>query len=101
MIKNMYVEGVQTLNVNFMIIKNNINILENALYFNDNSKILFKGNIDNYAISPRYLVKCGSINGLSILGYSNYSYVTNTWMDCVHATEPGIWKVFKWTDIKI
>ena len=56
---------------------------------------------NNPAISPKYLVKCGSIKGLSILGYTNYSYATNSWMDCFCATEPGIWKVQEWTDIKI
>ena len=56
---------------------------------------------NNPAISPKYLVKCGSTNGLSILGYTNYSYVTNSWIDCCCATEPGVWKVQEWTDIKI
>ena len=53
---------------------------------------------NNPAISPLYLVKCGSINGNSILGYTHYSYVSNSWMDCFHATEDGIWKVLEWTD---
>lgn len=56
---------------------------------------------NNYAISPLYLVKCGEKNGVSILGYSHYSFATNSWMDCFHATEPGVHKVTEWTDIKI
>ena len=56
---------------------------------------------NNYAISPKYLVKCGSVNGLSILGYASYSYATNSWVDCFQATETGIWKVIEWTDVKI
>jgi hypothetical protein len=55
---------------------------------------------NNPAISPLYLVKCGSVNGNPILGYANYSYVSNSWMDCFHATEDGIWKVLEWTDEK-
>jgi hypothetical protein len=55
---------------------------------------------NNPAISPLYLVKCGSINGNPILGYTHYSYVSNSWMDCFHATEDGIWKVLEWTDEK-
>lgn len=55
---------------------------------------------NNSSISPLYLVKCGSVNGNPILGYAHYSYVSNSWMDCVHATERGIWKVLEWTDEK-
>jgi hypothetical protein len=55
----------------------------------------------NEALSPLYMVKCGEINGISVIGYSNYSYAVNEWMDCYKATEPGIWKVTGWTDIKI
>ena len=46
-------------------------------------------------------VMCPKCYGVSILGYSNYSFVTNTWINCVNATEKGIWKVTEWTDIKI
>ena len=55
----------------------------------------------NYAISPLYLVRCGEKNGVSILGYSNYSFATKSWMDCYRATEAGIHKVTEWTDIKL
>ena len=57
---------------------------------------------NNYAISPLYLVRCGTDkNGLSIIGYSNYSFATKSWIDCYRATEPGGHKVTEWTDIKI
>ena len=55
----------------------------------------------NDNISPLYLVKCGEKDGVSILGYSHYSYKTNTWIDCWNATEPGLHKVTAWTDIKL
>lgn len=56
----------------------------------------------NRAISPWYLVKCGTNKyGNSIIGYSRYSFVTNEWMDCCFATEEGLWKVQAWTDVKI
>ena len=55
----------------------------------------------NNAISPLYLVRCGEKDGKSIIGYSCYSYVTNSWIDCFGATFPGIYKVTEWTDIKI
>lgn len=55
----------------------------------------------NNAISPLYLVRCGEKDGISIIGYSCYSYVTNSWMDCFNATFPGIHKVTEWTDVKI
>lgn len=55
----------------------------------------------NDAISPLYLVRCGTANGLSILGYSRYSYATNEWMECFCATTPGFWKVIEWTNFKI
>ena len=55
----------------------------------------------NDAISPQYLVKCGEEDGKSILGYSNYSFVINSWIDVYRATSPGIYKVIAWTDIKI
>ena len=47
----------------------------------------------NDAISPRYLVRCGEEDGVSILGYSHYSFITNHWIDCCHATESGLYKV--------
>ena len=53
---------------------------------------------NNPAISPLYLVKCGSVNGNSVLGYTHYSYVSNSWMDCFRATEDGVWNVLEWTD---
>ena len=53
---------------------------------------------NNPAISPLYLVKCGSVNGNPILGYAHYSYVSNSWMECFHATEDGVWNVLEWTD---
>ncbi len=56
---------------------------------------------NNYAISPLYLVRCGEKNGVSILGYSNYSFVGNCWIDCFNATDDGVHKVTEWTDIKI
>ncbi len=55
----------------------------------------------NKAISPLYLVRCGEKNGVSILGYSHYSFATNHWIDCCHATESGLYKVTEWTDVKI
>lgn len=56
---------------------------------------------NNHAISPKYLVKCGYDNeGNPILGYSNYSFVTNKWIDCFNATEDGIHEVIEWTDVK-
>lgn len=56
----------------------------------------------NNAISPLYLVKCGTNeDGVPILGYSNYSFVTNEWIDCFEATERGLWKVEYWTDVKL
>lgn len=58
---------------------------------------------NNYAISPLYLVRCGKDeNGLSIIGYSNYSFATKSWINCCsYATAPGIHKVTEWTDIKL
>ena len=56
---------------------------------------------NNYALSPLYLVRCGEKNGVSILGYSHYSFATKEWVDCYNATEFGIHKVTEWTDIKI
>ena len=56
---------------------------------------------NNYAISPKYLVCCGEKEGVSIFGYSHYSFATKQWMDCYEATTSGIHKVTKWTDIKI
>lgn len=58
----------------------------------------------NDAISPLYLVRCGEKDGLSILGYSHYSFVTNRWLDCYSTTDTdydSIHKVTEWTDIKI
>jgi hypothetical protein len=55
----------------------------------------------NDAISPKYLVKCGEENGVSILGYSNYSFIGNCWIDVCRATHKGIHKVTEWTDVKI
>lgn len=55
----------------------------------------------NDAISPLYLVRCGEEDGLSILGYSRYSFVAKRWMDCFDSTSNGIHKVTEWTDIKI
>ena len=56
---------------------------------------------NNYALSPLYLVRCGEKDGVSILGYSRYSFATKKWMDCYEATTSGIHKVTEWTDIKI
>ena len=55
----------------------------------------------NYNISPLYLVRCGEKDGISILGYSHYSFKTNDWIDCCHATVSGVHKVSEWTDVKI
>lgn len=57
----------------------------------------------NTAISPRYLVKCEgeTKDGLPIIGYSNYSFALNRWMECWNATEKGIWNVIAWSDIKL
>lgn len=55
----------------------------------------------NYNISPLYLVRCGEKDGVSILGYSRYSFKTNHWIDCCNATASGVHKVTEWTDIKI
>lgn len=55
----------------------------------------------NYAISPAYLVRCGQIKGMAIIGYAHYSFVTNKWMLCHSATEPGVWDVEEWTDVKL
>lgn len=57
----------------------------------------------NYSISPEYLVKCEGKtgDGLSIIGYSRYSFVTNSWMDCIYSVIPGVQKVIAWTDIKL
>lgn len=59
----------------------------------------------NNAISPTYLVRCGVDKyGLSILGYSHYSFVTNQWLDCYSTTDTDydvMHKVIEWTDIKI
>ena len=55
----------------------------------------------NEAISPIYLVKCGEENGKAILGYSNYSFINNCWIDVYRATHPGIYKVTEWTDVNI
>ena len=60
---------------------------------------------NNDVISPLYLVRCGKDkNGISILGYSNYSFVTNKWMACYNTTDHDydtIHEVTEWTDIKI
>lgn len=57
----------------------------------------------NNAISPLYLVKCaGTTDGLQpIIGYTHYSFATNEWMPCFHATERGLWKVIAWSDVKL
>lgn len=56
----------------------------------------------NNAISPTYLVKCnGIIDGCQVIGYANYSFAVGKWMDCFRATEPGIWDVIAWTDVKL
>lgn len=55
----------------------------------------------NHAISPLYLVKCGIKNGVSVVGYTRYSFVGKCWMDCYNATEEGLWKVQAWTDVKL
>lgn len=56
----------------------------------------------NDSISPLYLVRCGEDeNGVSILGYSHYSFISNSWIDCFRATSPGLHKVKEWTDVKI
>ena len=57
--------------------------------------------VNNDAISPLYLVRCGEENGVSILGYSNYSFVSKSWIECFQATAPGAHKVTEWTDIKL
>lgn len=57
---------------------------------------------ENNAVSPTYLVKCGtSSDGLPIIGYSCYSYATNGWMACYRATEQGIHRVTEWSDVKL
>jgi hypothetical protein len=57
---------------------------------------------NNYAISPLYMVRCGEDkNGLPIIGYSNYSFATKSWLECFQATAPGIHKVTEWTDTKL
>ena len=56
---------------------------------------------NNYSLSPIYLVRCGEENGVSILGYSRYSFATKKWMDCYKATTSGIHTVTDWTNIKI
>lgn len=76
-------------------------ILKQTIIWKPLSEIPTEHYENNPAISPLYLVKCGTANGVSILGYSNYSYVTNQWIDCYHATERGIYKVLEWTDVKI
>lgn len=58
----------------------------------------------NDAISPLYLVRCGEKDGVSILGYSHYSFVAKCWLDCYSTTDTNydvIHKVTEWTDIKI
>lgn len=58
----------------------------------------------NDAISPLYLVRCGEKDGVSILGYSHYSFATNNWMPCYNTTNSDydtIYDVTEWTDIKI
>lgn len=57
----------------------------------------------NYAISPRYLVKCNGItdDGLPIIGYARYSFAANKWMICFNAVQEGIWNVIAWTDVKL
>ena len=55
----------------------------------------------NDALSPLYLVRCGEKDGVSIIGYSHYSYATNEWIDCFEATEPGVHKVTEWIDVLI
>lgn len=58
----------------------------------------------NDAISPLYLVRCGEKDGVSILGYSHYSFVTKCWLHCYSTTDTDydvIHKVTEWTDIKI
>ena len=55
----------------------------------------------NDAISPSYLVRCGEKDGKVVLGYANYSFVTNSWINCCSATERGVWEVEEWTDVKL
>lgn len=56
---------------------------------------------NNYAISPLYMVRCGEKNGVSVIGYSRYSFARKQWIDCSNATEMGVHKVTEWTDVKI
>ena len=56
---------------------------------------------NNPAISPEYLVRCGEVDGKAVLGYSRYSFATESWMNCYTATESGIWEVIEWTDVKL
>ena len=56
----------------------------------------------NEAISPLYLVRCGTLNGVSVLGYSNYSFVTKEWIPVAQTTAfGGVREVTEWTDLKI
>jgi len=59
--------------------------------------------VRNDAISPLYLVRCGEKDGVSILGYSHYSFVTNEWIPCYNTTNnyDTMHEVTEWTDIKI
>lgn len=53
----------------------------------------------NNSISPLYLVKCeGNQEGKPIIGYARYSFATDRWMDCIHTTGDGIFKVIEWLD---
>lgn len=61
---------------------------------------------NNYAISPLYLVHCGYRDGLAVLGYTNYSFATKSWIPCYSTTARGnykncTWPPVKWTEIKI
>lgn len=61
----------------------------------------------NHALSPLYLVKGVTMNGITSIGYSRYSYATNQWMDFFfnsswhYLSEPNIWEVKYWTDVQI
>lgn len=56
----------------------------------------------NPAISADYLVKCGyNEDGNAIIGYTRYSHACNCWMKCYRATEPGIFDVQEWSDVKL
>ena len=54
----------------------------------------------NYAISPRYFVRCKGNDywGSPVFGYTSYSFAVNQWMVCYNATEEGMWEVEEWTE---